>query len=79
MIYKKEFSKEGMRCEFLLPSAKLPDRYAYIQPRGIATDKLDKLKSILVPRMPDTRRAFWLDLVASEGTEDLLDNITTQI
>ena len=73
LLYKTSYADEDyLRCDILKAKVKLVLPKCKAKPRGILTSKKAKIVRDLVPKMPSSRRAFWLALPDSDISPDLL-------
>lgn len=74
--YKTDFNKPFIQTENIIKKkmevGKFPEKR--IVPRGILATKKKGIVDSLVPKMPDSRRNFWLQMPESMVSEDLIEN-----
>ena len=73
LFYKTIYADEDyQQCDILKAKVKLVLPRSKAKPRGNMTSKKAKIVRDLVPKMPSSRRAFWLALPDSDISPDLL-------
>jgi hypothetical protein len=74
LLYKTSFADEDYKqCVILKAKAKLVVPRCIEKPREILTSKKAKIVKDLLPKMPSSRREFWLALPDCDSSPDLLN------